>query len=547
MILMVKVSSPFKKAIYGPERKINSKVSFEIVDVEAYEDASITVSDVAPISRDWQVINKMRNMTHKYASFERDYFKLDGNSYLPPTPDEGESELGWWSEGLSGDTGIFEVRPVLEFTFASPHDSVGLTITFDTITNQYATDFTIEAFDGVGTMILTENITGNNSPTYTFETGIDNYQSLRITILKWSIPLRRARLVEVDFGVVKEYSGDKLISLKIIEEMDLLANTVPSNEMTFVLDNSDSAFNILNPVGIYRFLKNNQEMSASIGLEVAEGQTEYIQMGKYYLSEWTTEEGAMTASFIGRNIFSKIDKEVYTNSLQNTNLYDLAVDVLLQANVGDYVLHDGLRDIPTLGFKEDISAREALQMIAIAGKSIVRQSRSGSLTFENFDELRFETGYITFTGDGHYAGMTTPQVYIDYTFQAIDFENAYEIPKISLAPTISHLVFVIDDGVAEPYNLKFVNGEVKQSEGFEINNPLITSDEHASDVAEWMFREYNHIAEYQAYWRQNPALECGNVLLIQDSYGSKKKARITKQEFNFVGYLDGTTEAKGGF
>lgn len=543
---MVKVSSTFKNAIYAPERKITSKVSFEILDVEAYEDASVSVSDEAPLSRKDQVINKTRVMTRKYATFEPDSFRLDGNSYIPPKPAEGESELGWWSGGLSGADGIFLASPVLEFTFGSPHDSVGFTITFDAVANEYATDFVIEAFDGTGLNILTESVVGNDSPTFIFEAGTDKYQSVRITILKWVNPYRRARVVEVDFGVIKEYSGEKLISLKVIEEMDLLASTVPSNEMTFVLDNSDSAFNILNPQGIHKFLKNNQEMSAQIGLETSEGQYEYIPMGKYYLNEWTTEEGAMTATFVGRDIFGTIEKEIYTNSLVNTNLYDLAEDVLFQANISNYVLHDELKNITTLGFANDISTREALQMIAIAGKSIVRQSRDGALIIENFEELRFETGYVTFTGMGNYAGMTTPQVNVDYTFQTIDFENSFEIPRISLSPAVSHLIFVIDDGLNEPFSLKYVNDVVKQGEGFEINNPLINSEEHASDVAQWMFREYNYIAEYQAYWRQNPALECGNVMLMQDSFGSKKKARITRQEFKYAGYLDGITEAKGG-
>ena len=61
-----------------------------------------------------------------------------------------------------------------------------------------------------------------------------------------------------------------------------------------------------------------------------------------------------------------------------------------------------------------------------------------------------------------------------------------------------------------------------------------------------MFREYSMIAQYTASWRQNPALECGNVVLMEDSFDNKKKARITKQEYNFAGYLDGITEAKGG-
>ena len=51
---------------------------------------------------------------------------------------------------------------------------------------------------------------------------------------------------------------------------------------------------------------------------------------------------------------------------------------------------------------------------------------------------------------------------------------------------------------------------------------------------------------YEASWRQNPALEPGDIILIEDTFGNTKKARITKNEFNYIGYLEGMTNAKGG-
>jgi hypothetical protein len=41
-------------------------------------------------------------------------------------------------------------------------------------------------------------------------------------------------------------------------------------------------------------------------------------------------------------------------------------------------------------------------------------------------------------------------------------------------------------------------------------------------------------------------LECGDIVLIEDSFDMKKQSRITKQEFYFAGYLSGKTESKGG-
>ena len=81
---MIKVSKQFKEAIYAPTRRTTAKVSFEILDVEAYDDHTVTVISEAPISRKEQLTNRERSMSHKYATFEKDYFKLDGSFYIPP-------------------------------------------------------------------------------------------------------------------------------------------------------------------------------------------------------------------------------------------------------------------------------------------------------------------------------------------------------------------------------------------------------------------------------------------------------------------------------
>ena len=543
---MAQVSNLFKNKIYSSDRSIQAKVSFEILAVEAYEDASFVVSGEAPISRLSQAINKIREMSRKYATYESDYFRLDGTFYIPPKENEGDSELGWWSDVISDQDGIFATRPTITFTFTKPHSSIGLTFTFDNQADEYPSEFSVNTYSATDVLLVSQTITNNSSSVYYFDVPLDNYKKIVIEIIKWAKPYRRARLVEVDFGVVREYTGDKLISFKVIEEMDLLTSTVPSNEMQFVLDNSDQLFNILNPNGIYRYLVPNQEMTAQIGLLIGENKYEWIPMGKYFLTEWTVEEGAMTSTFVGRDIFTKLEAVDYTTLLQDTNLYDLAEDILIKSEVEKYQIDETLKLIPTKGFVEPIKVRQALQMIAIAGRCVVRQVRDGAIVIEHFEELTFDTGYITFAGQ-EFAGPTVrPQIYIDYQFQIIDFDTVFNAPKISLSQKVTHVIIKVHETAEIVTDIKFVNPGVIEGIGYEINNPLINTQEQASLVADFMFREYNLIADYTANWRQNPALECGNVILIEDSFSNKQKARITKQEYNFAGYLDGITEAKGG-
>jgi hypothetical protein len=554
----VPVSNLFKQNIYATERKIQAKVSFEILDVTAYDDVTVTASTESGISRLEQVTNKNREMSQKYGTFEDNYWQLDGSFVLPPHENEGDSELGWWSGNLSGADKIFVTRPYLTFSFTEPHSSIGLTITFDKNTNEYATSFRIETYDENGALDVSELISGNTSPIYYFNRPLDNYTRIVITIISWAKAYRRARITEVDFGSVQEYTGDKLINLKVIEEMDLLASTIPSNEMSFELDNSDQYFNILNPNGVYKYLVPNQEMYAQLGLLIGEQKYEWIPMGKFYMSEWTVEEGAMTATFTGHDLFTQLDLiDVQpTVMAANATLYDLAEDVLTQAKVEKYILDDSLKEISTTGFTDVKKAREALQLIAIAGMCVCRQDRNGAILMEHYEELKYETGYITWTGTasgtvaatGEFAGIDTyPQVYVDYMFQQISFDNAYEIPKITLGSQVKQINMTIHPANGlDPYEIQYMNSQVKDGIGYAIDNVLITTEERAAEIAAWMFTYYNFIASYQASWRQNPALECGNIVLIEDRFGNKKKARITKQEFDFEGYLLGTTEAKGG-
>lgn len=541
---MLKVSRQFQEAVYAPTRKTTAKVSFEILDNEAYNDNISTVTSEASISRKHQLTNKIRSMSHKYATFERDYFKLDGSFYIPPKPNEGDSELGWWSGGISDGEGNFNPYQVLEFNFTEEHNSMGLTITFDTMANEYAKDFDIEVYTLDNTLIHKETVIGNNKPTYVLVQGLDNYGKIKIIIKKWVRPYRRVRIVEVDFGVFQEYDDDKLIKINIIEEMNIISDKIPSNEIRFTIDNSSKEFNILNPEGFYRFLKERQEVKAQIGVEVNENEFEFVPMGKFYLTDWQSDEGALTTTFIARDIFELLEGKEYT-SITDTNLYNLTEDIFIKASVRDYHIDKKLKNIPTNGFKDKLNCRKALQYIGIAGKAAIYQDRYGVVRVEQFKTLDESTSYIYFAGPDMYTGMIYPMADEGYDMKNITFDNVYKEPQIKLDKLLYSLIMVVHNG-EEKEEATFYNEGIKDGVSYKIDNPLINTVEHAGEVAEWIIEEYNLRAIYNIDWRQNPALECGDIVLVEDSFKAKKQSRIIKQEFEYAGYLSGRTETKGG-
>ncbi|MEK4628115.1 hypothetical protein MKZ17_07900 [Solibacillus sp. FSL R7-0682] len=540
---MIEVSREFKQAVYAPIRKTAAKVVFAILDNGAYGDATPSATSNASISRILQLTDKKREMSHKYGTFERDYFKLDGSFRIPPKPTELESDLGWWSGEICGAGGVFANPQTVTLDFSEGHNSIGLTIIFDTLANEYAVDFDIFVYRANDELIASKEVVDNNSSSYVWINGLDDYNKVVVTIKKWVRPYRRARIVEVDFGAFQEYAGDKLIKVNLIEQMNVVGDTLPANEIKFVIDNSSKEFNILNPQGFYRFLKERQEVSLSIGVEIEDDIFEYVNMLGYYLVDWQSDEGALTTTLTARNIFDLLDKEYSQGTV--TNLYELTEDVLLKANVPNYFIHPSLRDYTTSGFPDKVTYRKALQCIGIASKSALYQSRDAKFIIEPFVVLDENTSYINFAGPDMFTGMVTPTVYSGYDMKNITFDNVYKEPQINLDKLIQTLVMVVhSNGTKTEY--AFHNEGVKEGATLKCDNPLINSLSHATEIAKWIIVESNLRALYQVNWRQNPALECGDIVFIEDSFGAQKQSRITKQEYEFAGFLSGKTESKGG-
>ncbi|MEK4006099.1 hypothetical protein [Paenibacillus sp. FSL H3-0333] len=619
---MINVSKAYRDAVYAPMRKTAATVQFDILDNTAYEDNIITASNGAIISRPWQLDNKIRNTSNRYATFEKDYFKLDGTFCIPPKSTEAdESELGWWSEALSDNSGNFTSPQIINCEFEEAHSSLGISIVFDKLTNEFASDFDIDIYYSDERAIKHVEVIGNTSAMYVYEVGLDEYKRIKITIKKWSKPFRRARVIEIDFGVVKSYDSDKLIKVNVVEEMNVVGDTVPSNEMKFTIDNSSKEFNILNPKGVYKYLTKNQEVNMSLGVEIAPDVFEYIGIHKFYLTDWQSDEGSLTTTFTARDILNNLETITYIG-VNETNLYDLAEDIMIQSGIKNYVIDNALKDIPTKGFKEKISARVALQHIGLASQSAVYQDRKGILNIQRFTVLDARTNYLTHIGDdGLYTSPTTfMEIDNDYSMKSITFDNVYNEPQIKLDKLVSGLEIVVNTYSADENNKEVLNtslevegtmliqfdyqypiisstanlsivgaedfrvisshdigikleiiasGTVNISvngtsistlktvytlndnsvtEGIElkVDNPLIVDPAQALEIGKWILQESTLRALYDVNWRQNPCLECGDIVLVEDSYGAKKLSRIIKQEYTFAGYLNGKTSTKGG-
>lgn len=542
---MIPVTQQFKDAIYSPSRKTAAKVIFDILDVDSHTDASAIVTSEASFSKKAQIFNQVREMSGKLATFEHNYWKLDGSFSLPPKPEETGFEVGWWSNALCGQDGrfgnyveplsflsfgsfasLFDDLPLDEFpqsvtvNFTKEHSSIGITITFDPLTNEYAEEFTIDVYDNLDGLIHSELVTGNTLTKYILEQNLSNYRKVVITITKWGTGYRRARITEVDFGIITEYTGNELINVNVLEELDPISNTVTSNELKFTVDNQDKAFNILNPNGIYPYLQRRQKVTPYMGVEKANGLTEYVKMGVYYLNEWKSNEGTLTASFTARDIMDVLVQDDFAgNTYTSKTLYYIAEEILTAAGITDYSIDTALQSIIVSGSIAKMKYREALQLVAIAGTAVIYSDReNGQLVIEQLSNTALE--------------------------ETIDFDNVYNPPEIKLDVLVNTIY--IDSGSATYTYVDPQKPADEQTLSVSIKNTLITNSTHANTVAAWILAEYKKRFLYEINWRMNPALEVGDIVTVEDEFGENKTVRITKQEFEYAGYLTGKTSGKGG-
>lgn len=516
---MVIVTNDFKNSIKADVRRIKARVTFDISDVTARGDVgSIVTTEQSILSDKQQLINTLREQTNNIATFEPDRFRLDGSFSFADDVIANNGEMGFVSSNLSDTSGVFALQPTLTFTFGTTHSSAGITVTFDTYNDEYASEFTINAYNASNALIVTKSVVGNESNQIPVIGNFYLYKKIEVIITKWSKPFRRARVVEVDFGIVKIYTDKNLIRMDYIEEMDIVSKSLPSGELMYTVENADRAFNILNPDGFHKFLQQRQTVTAEIGVVVGTT-TEYVKLGNFYLMEWTSDEGSLTASFTARNVIDLMSSYDYENLVAKTsyNLYQMAEAIFAICGITDYEIDIALQSITTKGLIKKNNCRNILQMIAVAGMSNVFVNRSGKLIIK--------------------------QMVFGTEVDIIDMDNMYKEPQIKLDKIVKDVEVKYYSDIST--SLITVVSNVSEGEAIKVDNTLINTLAHADDVANWILIQRAYRAIYKANWRGNPAHELMDMVVIEDSYNLNKKSIITSIDISYQGYLEGKTESRG--
>lgn len=406
---MISTSTDFIACARATVRKSRARV--EITWTDPYIDATITASGSTEnrVNYPSQVADLLEDMTYKW-------FHLDGHTPLstvmhPMPGDITEAtnyQVGWWSSAASDSSCNFSIPyPALTVEFPS-RPITSLLVVGDNAFGEFPVDFDVELFSGT-TSIYVVNIRGNILLRWAqdiSEANVAACSKMVLTVRKWSEANRVIKISEFYTALLSSFSGDDIMSMNVIEEMEISNGSIPTgnistSELDLSLNNIDKNYFAANPLSpIKSLLKPGRKIRAWLGFVLPDGSTDvstgdylvedgvgYVPLGVFYSGDWDARELGVSASTTARDLMELLRKATFiTCDLYiNVTLKEIAEIVIEDAKINvmrniQYYVDDELSSysVPYAYFEKK-NYMEILKQISIACMGRCYVNRLGTL------------------------------------------------------------------------------------------------------------------------------------------------------------------------
>jgi hypothetical protein len=369
----------------------STRVSFGLYALELKQDSSpATTTPLQPFAK-VQDLRTDNTSSRPYASFEPDFWLLDGGyKFLPADP--VSVHVGLMSLEMSDGAGVFADPPVLTVSFQQVHTADGLTLHFSSYTGDWASSVAVAYYDAAEALIREDTYAVGSTE---FSTGqaVADFKKIVITFHATNRPYRYLRLAGIDYGELISFEGASIKAASVIEETDPLSAELRVNALDLTIFSQDAQFSIINPEGHYAALQERQPLAV---YEVVDNQSVYI--GTFYLDEWENQSDTVSL-FHAVDMLGVLDRQPYRGGIWTGA--GIAVEDLLEVVLGSvyvpYELDAALVGTEVTGWLPAGSVREALQQLAFAVGASVSCSRSGSIKIYKTKIAADEPGEVTIT------------------------------------------------------------------------------------------------------------------------------------------------------
>lgn len=389
----------------------------------------------------------------------------------------------------------------------------GFTVYFSEEYGEYAEELTITAYNG-DTVISTQTITGNTKVSLLVDMPVSGYDAVEITVHKWSTPYRRVRIERLTFGVVAVFAKNDIISFNHEQFGCLSSGELPKNGISFSLDNTTDLWNPLNPSGYGKYLSERQRMVLRYGFDI-DGTVEWICPGAFYLTEWRTPSNGLEAHFVARDWLEFILEAPYTG-LKNGTLYEIAEAAATRSGELSYPYSlDGVSlGQYSVAFEDDHTCAEVLQMCANAACCTISIESAGTDA----------TNVILERKAYEHTGFVIPK------------NLSYSYPEYELVKPLKGVKVVYGEN---EYYLSANIASLSEGEIQTVENPFITSEEQAAEVATWVKGNLISRKRISGEFRCDPRLEVYDKVSVETKYGTEDLI-LTSINYTFTGAFRAT-------
>lgn len=489
------------------------EISYNSTEPGVQEDATASATAQVPFGNIENTTKEPDRVLTKYATGETNLHVLDGSFRLLPDS-VPYADAGFISQTLVSDSS----HPRIILSFGSVHTRAvpGLTVVWSSMMNEWAAKFKLTAYKGTA-VVSTITVSNNRSVYSETEWEIYGYDSIAIDILEWSIPNRRARIEWIMVGLHKVYSKKDLVSYTHTSSRDPISAQLPKDSIEFSLDNSQKTWDAINPRGMFRYLYERQEVDVRYGMDV-DGETQWINGGKFYLSEWSVPSNGLEASFTARDALEFMMTSNYTGRKTGT-LYQMCYDALetLPSNVPSFYISEELKEYSTDISSEKTSYKNSdiLQLAANAAGMALYQTRDGHIRIERVN-------------------LTAEEETEVYEIPVI---NNFQWPEISFASRVKNVSCNVN-------GKEHLYPEGSNAEGVTqtVSNELLTEA--------MLVKSKNSITEAYAMlanrkkveleYRASPHIDAFDHVKFNHNFGYASSVFVTESKYQYTGCFKGT-------
>lgn len=168
------------------------------------------------------------------ATCELNQWGLDGSFVFA-----SEITPAFWSKAMSGEDCAFAdgEEPQITITFSQQYSSVGISFRFDSATGGYCSALNVKWYQGE--TLKADQDFYPTSVEYFCKQQVQSYNKIVVTIKKTSLPNHYAKIDRIIFGVHRSFGMSELRKASIVNEMDLIGETLPISKMSWTLDSMD--------------------------------------------------------------------------------------------------------------------------------------------------------------------------------------------------------------------------------------------------------------------------------------------------------------------